>query len=134
MDFPNFNFNNNAQNPKINFINQNNNNNGTKQQASSIEDNENKKNFSFNRKPFNIKESHFNIYIENVNQLCTIKIPKSFDNKISIVDNQNELMNINPIKTYQADSIIGIFDLNNWTVEPNKSIKKEQKMLKGETL
>ena len=112
MDFPNFNFNNNAQNPKINFINQNNNNNGTKQQASSIEDNENKKNFSFNRKPFNIKESHFNIYIENVNQLCTIKIPKSFDNKIFIVDNQNELMNINPIKTYQADSIIGIFDLN----------------------
>ena len=69
------------------------------------------KSFSHN-KTFNIKENHLGIYIENIYQCCTIKIPKSLDKKICIVESENELMSLNQIKTIQADSIMGIFDLN----------------------
>ena len=68
--------------------------------------------FSQKNKLFNIKESKFSIYIENTNQNCTIKIPRSFDKKINIVDSEYELMELNPQKTLQAEAIIGIFDLN----------------------
>ena len=63
-------------------------------------------------KLFNIKEYQNSFYIENSEQFGILKIPKSFDQKICIVENDNEFKNINPVKTYQVDSIIGIFDIN----------------------
>ena len=63
-------------------------------------------------KLFNIKGDNSNIYIQNINQFCTIRIPKSFKGKIFIVDNEDEVMSKNAINIVQADSIIGIFDLN----------------------
>ena len=68
--------------------------------------------FASKNKLFNIKGDNSNIYIQNINQFCTIRIPKSFKGKISIVDNEDEVMNKNVINIVQADSIIGIFDLN----------------------
>ena len=63
-------------------------------------------------KTFNIQENNLCIYIENVLQCCTIKIHKSLDVKMCIVENENELINLNSSNTVQADAIIGIFDLN----------------------
>ena len=63
-------------------------------------------------KLFNIKEYQNCFYIENFEQFGILYIPKSFDQKICIVENDKEFKNINPLKTYQVDSIIGIFDLN----------------------
>ena len=69
-------------------------------------------NGSFNKnKLYNIKENNSFIYIHNNNHNCTIKLAKSFDNKIIRVDNENEFINVNSFRTLQADSIIGIFDL-----------------------
>ena len=80
-----------------------------------IDDSQNsKKNNSsfYKNKLFNIKGDNLNIYIENIKQFCSIKIPKSFDQKISIVSNESEIKKFNCINIVQADSIIGIFDLN----------------------
>ena len=80
-----------------------------------IDDSVNKKKNDFSglkNKFFKIKGNDSNIYIENVNQICTIKIPRFFKEKISIVDNEEEIMNKNIFNIVQADSIIGIFDLN----------------------
>ena len=80
-----------------------------------IDDSQNSKKYdsSFSKnKLFNIKGDNLNIYIENIEQFCSIKIPKSFDQKISIVTNESELKNFNCINIVQADSIIGIFELN----------------------
>ena len=80
-----------------------------------IDDSQNsKKNNSsfYKNKLFNIKGDNLNIYIENIKQFCSIKIPKSFDQKISIVNNESEIKKFNCINIVQADSIIGIFDLN----------------------
>ena len=66
---------------------------------------------NINNKLYNIKETDTDIYIERNKQNSIIKIPKSFNNRIYIVENEYEYMNINPIKNYQCDSIIGIFDL-----------------------
>ena len=124
MNFFNFWFNNNSQNSQINNSNQNqnnfNNNNNQNQMTENINDFQN---LNINdtlgnsaninsRKLYNIKESKSCIYIENINQICTIKIPKSFE-KIYLVDNENELINFFPDNISQADAIIGIFDLKN---------------------
>ena len=128
MNFNNFNFNNSTQNPQMNIQNQDNFNNNIQSQflidENSISNlninqfmgnlNMPPSNYSFcpQSKIFNIKESKFSIYIENIKQNCTIKITKSFDKKIKIVDSESELMELNPLRTSQADAIIGIFNLN----------------------
>lgn len=118
MDFLNYIFFNNSSNSKQDILNQNINNNNNYNQnniENSIKmlNNSQINDSSFNQnKPLNIKENSINIYIENINQFCTIKIPKSFDGKICIVDNENELKNINPYNVLKVDSIIGIFNLN----------------------
>ncbi len=128
MNFNNFNFNNSTQNPQMNIQNQGNFNNNIQSQflidENSISNlninqfmgnlNMPPPNYSFcpQSKIFNIKESKFSIYIENIKQNCTIKITKSFDKKIKIVDSESELMELNPLRTSQADAIIGIFNLN----------------------
>ena len=122
MDFVNFDDFMNNYNFQ-NISNKNNINNNIQNPPTKYEDLEfinnqmilNHQNNSNNNFPklYNIKENNLNIYIENTNQYCTIKIPKSFDKQISIVDNENELMNINPYKIIKADSIIGILSLNN---------------------
>ena len=94
-------------------INQNNFDNFENLNINNLLNNNQNNNGSFNKnKLYNIKENNSFIYIHNNNQNCTIKLEKSFDNKIIIVDNENEYRNIYSIKDFQADSIIGIFDLN----------------------
>jgi len=128
MNFNNFNFNNSPQNLQMNIQNQNNFNNNFQSRFSLDENNISNLNINqmmgnFNMGPsnisfcpqnriFNIKETKFSIYLENIKQNCTIKIPRAFDKKIKIVDSESELMELNPQKTSQADAIIGIFDLN----------------------
>ena len=130
MDLHNSEFNNNLENENLNNKNQNQNNHkkDNPQYDDDLDDIENlninqiliddsKKNEkeepSFvSNKLFNIKANNSYIYIENINQFCTIKIPKSFKEKISIVDNNDEFMNKNTVIIVQANSIIGIFDLN----------------------
>ena len=130
MDLHNSEFNNNLENENLNNKNQNQNNHkkDNPQYDDDLDDIENlninqiliddsKKNEkeepSFvSNKLFNIKANNSYIYIENINQFCTIKIPKSFKEKISIVDNNDEFMNKNTVNIVQANSIIGIFDLN----------------------
>ena len=130
MDLHNSKFNNNLENENLNNKNQNQNNhkNDNPQYYDDLDDIENlninqiliddskkieKEEPSFvSNKLFNIKANNSYIYIENINQFCTIKIPKSFKEKISIVDNNDEFMNKNTVIIVQANSIIGIFDLN----------------------
>ena len=128
MNFNNFNINNNTQNSQMNMQNQSNFNNNFQGHFSFDENNisnlninqimgnlnmaQSNNSFCPQSKLFNIKESKFSIYIENIKQNCTIKITKSFDKKMKIVDSESELMELNPQRTSQADAIIGIFDLN----------------------
>ena len=120
MDFVNFDFINKFNIPNIqnkNNINQNNLekpkftienkqfiNNKMNRNSNGMENN--------NPKLYNIKINQMCLYIENITQCCTIKILKSFERKINIVDNENEIMNINPYKIVKADAIIGIFNIN----------------------
>ena len=64
-------------------------------------------------KTYNIKISNSDIYISHQKKNLIIKIPKNFKKKIFIVENEYEFININQIESYQADSILGIFDINN---------------------
>ena len=77
-----------------------------------LNNNQNNKSPFNKNKLYNIKETNSLIYIHNNYQNCTIKLEKSQNNKISIVDNAYEFINLNSNKDLQADSIIGIFDLN----------------------
>ena len=63
-------------------------------------------------KLFNIKETDSFIYIEKSNHNSIIKIPRDFQNKMHLIENQYEYMNVNLINTYECDSIIGILNLN----------------------
>ena len=64
-------------------------------------------------KIFNIKISDSDIYIAHTKKNLIIRIPKNFNNKIFMVDNEYEYISLNQIEAYQADSILGIFDINN---------------------
>ena len=67
-----------------------------------------------NKKPklFSVKETDSFIYIEKSNHNSIIKIPRDFQNKVYLIENQYEYMNINLINTYECDSIIGILNLS----------------------
>ena len=100
MNFNNFNINNNTQNSQMNMQNQSNFNNNFQGHFSFDENNisnlninqimgnlnmaQSNNSFCPQSKLFNIKESKFSIYIENIKQNCTIKITKSFDKKMKI--------------------------------------------------
>ena len=60
---------------------------------------------------FIIKETGSNIYIENIKKMSSIAIEKSF-NKIYQVSDFNKVLNLNIIKQYSVDAIIGIIDIN----------------------
>ena len=83
------------------------------QNNASDNNNSNSNPISSNNKLFNIKVSDTDLYIENQKKKLVIKIPKNFNNKISLVENEYEIMSINQKEFYQADSILGIFSLNN---------------------
>ena len=63
-------------------------------------------------KPFYIKETKFAIYIENKNQNCSIKLPKPFERKISLIENNDEISNMNFLNVTPAEAILGIFNMN----------------------
>ena len=62
-------------------------------------------------KYFLIKETGSNIYIENIKKMSSMAIEKSF-NKIYTVSDFNEIFNLNIIKTYPVDAVLGIIDIN----------------------
>ena len=93
---------NNAQNinknQNLNYMNENNINNS--------------KTFISSNKLFYIKESNTDIFIQNKNKNIVIKIPKPFNQKMFLVENEYEYLNVKSNKEYQADSIFGIFTIN----------------------
>ena len=93
----NYGFNGNLNYPSMNAQNQFQNNNQTNTKKTKL---------------FNIKETDSFIYIEKSNHNSIIKIPRDFQNKIYLIENQYEYMNVNLINTYDCDSIIGILNLN----------------------
>ena len=62
-------------------------------------------------KLYTIKETGSHIYVENTKKTSSMAIEKSF-NKIYSVKDFTEMLNLNPMKTYQVDSILGIIDIN----------------------
>ena len=64
-----------------------------------------------NKKLYTIKETGSHLYIENNKKIKSMAIEKSFD-KIYQVQDFNEILNLNPIKSYHVDSILGIIDIN----------------------
>ena len=62
-------------------------------------------------KNFIIKETGSNIYIENTKKIMTMAIEKSL-NKLYILKDINEMLNINIIKSYSVDAVLGIIDIN----------------------
>ena len=101
-----------------NNINQNTNNN-----PNNVNSNQNRNNININNKVnraktvdkknklYTIKETGSHIYIENTKKTTLIAIEKSF-NKIYSVKDFSEMLNLNPMKTYQIDSILGIIDIS----------------------
>ena len=103
---------NKLDNLNINEKNDNNknNNNTVKLQESNI-NTQNKNQPEKKSTYFIIKETGSNIYIENVKKMSSIAIEKSF-NKIYQVLDFNEVLNLNIIKQYSVDAILGIIDIN----------------------
>jgi len=93
----NFGFNGNLNYPSMNEQNQFQNNNQSNNKKTKL---------------FNVKETDSFIYIEKSNHNSIIKIPRDFQNKMYLIDNQYEYMNVNLVNTYECDSIIGILNLN----------------------
>ena len=94
----------------LNINEKNDNNNAGKPKES----NTNNKNINQPEKKstyFIIKETGSNIYIENIKKMSSISIEKSF-NKIYQVSDFNEVLNLNIIKQYSVDAILGIIDIN----------------------
>ena len=101
-----------------NNINQNTNNNLNNENS-----NQNRNDININNKVnrsktvdkknklYTIKETGSHIYIENTKKTKLIAIEKSF-NKIYSVKDFSEMLNLNPMKTYQIDSILGIIDIS----------------------
>ena len=94
----------------LNINEKNDNNNGVKPKESNTN---NKNNNQPEKKStyFIIKETGSNIYIENIKKMSSISIEKSF-NKIYQVSDFNEVLNLNIIKQYSVDAILGIIDIN----------------------
>ena len=94
----------------LNINEKNDNNNAGKHKES----NTNNKNINQPEKKstyFIIKETGSNIFIENIKKMSSISIEKSF-NKIYQVSDFNEVLNLNIIKQYSVDAILGIIDIN----------------------
>ena len=62
-------------------------------------------------KYFSIKETGDKIYIENTKKMVKMSIEKSL-NKLYIVKDPNEMINLNIIKSYSFDAVLGIIDIN----------------------
>ena len=62
-------------------------------------------------KYFTIKETGSNIYIENTKKMTTMSIEKSL-NKLYVVKDINEMLNLNITKSYSVDAVLGIIDIN----------------------
>ena len=62
-------------------------------------------------KYFTIKETGSNIYIENTKKITTMAIEKTL-NKLYILKDINEALNINIVKLYAVDAVLGIIDIN----------------------
>ena len=93
--------------PNVNKINDNINDN-----SKQLETNNQKKISPSKRtKYFLIKETGSNIYIENIKKMSSMAIEKSF-NKIYTVSDFSEIFNLNIIKTYPVDAVLGIIDIN----------------------
>ena len=102
-------------------INNNNNNNLKDKNSNNSKQNNNTNNKNVNnsaskseekRKPiYTIKETGSHLYIENTKKISLIAIEKSFD-KIYTVEDFSEILNLNPMKTYNVNSILGIIDIN----------------------
>ena len=111
-----FGFNGNLQYPSLNNSNQldrdnvQNINNLNYMNENNI--NNNSKTFISSNKLFHIKESNTDIFIQNKNKNIIIKIPKPFNQKMFLVENEYEYLNVKSNKEYQADSIFGIFNIN----------------------
>jgi hypothetical protein len=109
-----FGFNGNLQYPSLDMTNQNHfhSDNNIQQINRNIPQNINNINDNKSNKLFELKESNTDIYIANKNKNIIIRIPKPFNQRMSMVQNEYEYLNVNVIQTYQADSIFGIFDIN----------------------
>ena len=110
-------FKNNFQYPSFDMPNQFHNNNNLQNLGFNAPPNipnfSSSNNNSSKNQLYNIKVTNTDIFIENQKKNLIIRIPKNFNKKIFIVENQYEYININEIEKYQADSILGILDLNN---------------------
>ena len=62
-------------------------------------------------KYFVIKETGDKIYIENIKKMVKMSIEKSL-NKLYVVKDINEMLNLNIIKSYYYDAVLGIIDIN----------------------
>ena len=89
-------------NNTINNNNNNNNKNSSNQKAKEIKN---------KHKMYSIKETSTHIYVENTKKVLLLGIEKSF-NKIYLVKEFSDILNLNLMKTYQVDSILGIIDIN----------------------
>ena len=112
--------NSNIQNNNNNLNNNNDNqNNNMQNNNKNLNNNINVKNRNINKsktkekknKLYTIKETGSHIYIENSKKILVMAIEKSF-NKIYSVKDFSEMLNLNPMKTYQVESILGIIDIN----------------------
>ena len=96
---------------QINNINNNKKINNTVK-PSETNNNQNKNtNIEKKPKPFIIKETGSNIYIENIKKMSSMAIEKSF-NKIYAVKDINEMLHLNLIKSFTVDAVLGIIDIN----------------------
>lgn len=100
-------------NSKINNNNRNSNSNSNNTINNNIKNSSNQKakDIKNKQKIYSIKETSTHIYVENTKKVLLMGIEKSF-NKIYLVKEFSEILNLNLMKTYQVDSIIGIIDIN----------------------
>ena len=106
-------FNQNLQYPSLDLLKPSHNDNILKNiNINQIFNDNNSKSISSSNKQYIIKVTKTDLYIENKKSNSIIRIPKSFNHKIFILENEYEYKNMEILENYQADSIIGIFDLN----------------------
>ena len=100
-------------NSKINNNNRHSNSNSNNIINNNIKNSSNQKakDIKNKHKIYSIKETSTHIYVENTKKVLLMGIEKSF-NKIYLVKEFSDILNLNLMKTYQVDSIIGIIDIN----------------------
>ena len=106
QNLKNININKNNDEPQKNNIN-----NNIQSLDNNFPKNEEKKITEKRPKYFTIKETESIIYIENTKKLCKMGIEKSL-NKLYVVKDFEEMLNLNIIKSYSVDAILGIIDIN----------------------